>query len=254
MKKIFFFDIDGTLAVKGVIPKGNIEALKKLKEKGCLVFICTGRAPFYAKKLFKNLVSGYVTCNGRYIIYQDKKLHGEAFSENDLKYYQNKISKLNCGALFIADKNAYAFNFNQKQLEKVKKEYGSDKIILQKFNQHFYTFDLFYQNTDQLNQLISEFKDDLVINDHGGTGSCDCSTICFDKGSVIAYLLKYFKIAKDQAYAFGDGYNDQAMFKAVGHGIAMGNAVDVLKKKATYITDTIENDGILKALYHEKII
>ena len=81
-----------------------------------------------------------------------------------------------------------------------------------------------------------------------------CSTICFDKGSAIAYLLKYFEISKDQAYAFGDGYNDQAMFKEAGHCIAMGNAVDVLKEKATYVTDTIENDGILKALYHEKVI
>ena len=33
MKKIFFFDIDGTLAIKGVIPKGNIEALKNLKKR-----------------------------------------------------------------------------------------------------------------------------------------------------------------------------------------------------------------------------
>lgn len=66
--------------------------------------------------------------------------------------------------------------------------------------------------------------------------------------------MKYFEISKDQAYAFGDGYNDQAMFKEAGHCIAMGNAVDVLKEKATYVTDTIENDGILKALYHEKVI
>lgn len=254
MKKIFFFDIDGTLAIKGVIPKGNIEALKKLKEKGYLVFICTGRAPFYAKNMFKDLISGYVTCNGRYIIYQDKKLHGEVLSESDLNYYQNKISKLNCGALFMSDEKAYAFNLNQKQIEESKKEYGNDKISQQKLDQDFYTFDLFYQNIKQRDQLIAEFKDDLIINDHGGTGSCDCSTICFDKGSAIAYLLKYFEISKDQAYAFGDGYNDQAMFKEAGHCIAMGNAVDVLKEKATYVTDTIENDGILKALYHEKVI
>ena len=211
MKKIFFFDIDGTLAIKGVIPKGNIEALKKLKEKGYLVFICTGRAPFYAKNMFKDLVSGYVTCNGRYIIYQDKKLRGEVLSESDLNYYQNKISKLNCGALFMSDEKAYAFNLNQKQIEESKKEYGNDKISHQKLDQDFYTFDLFYQNIKQRDQLITEFKDDLIINDHG-------------------------------------------MFKEAGHCIAMGNAVDVLKEKATYVTDTIENDGILKALYHEKVI
>lgn len=76
----------------------------------------------------------------------------------------------------------------------------------------------------------------------------------FDKGSAIAYLLDYFHIDKDNAYAFGDGYNDQAMFREVGHGIAMGNAVDVLKEKATYITDNFDQEGILKALYHEKVL
>ena len=35
--------------------------------------------------------------------------------------------------------------------------------------------------------------------------------------------------------------------------MTMGNAVDVLKQKATYITDSIDQDGILKALQHEGI-
>ena len=44
------------------------------------------------------------------------------------------------------------------------------------------------------------------------------------------------------------------MFRMAGHGIAMGNAVDALKAKASYITDTMENDGILKALRHEGVL
>ena len=51
-KKYFFFDIDGTLAIHGVIPEGNLKALKLLQDQGHLTFICTGRAPFYAQNLF----------------------------------------------------------------------------------------------------------------------------------------------------------------------------------------------------------
>ena len=83
---------------------------------------------------------------------------------------------------------------------------------------------MFYQSQEHYQTMVEIFKEDLIINDHGGMGSCDCSTIEFDKGSAIAYLLDYFHIDKDNAYAFGDGYNDQAMFREVGHGIAMGNA------------------------------
>lgn len=102
--------------------------------------------------------------------------------------------------------------------------------------------------------MCRAFEGRLVINDHGGSGSCDCSTSDWDKGSAIHYLLGHFGVGRNNAYAFGDGYNDQAMFRMAGHGIAMGNAVDALKAKASYITDTMENDGILKALRHEGVL
>ncbi len=44
------------------------------------------------------------------------------------------------------------------------------------------------------------------------------------------------------------------MFREVSHSIAMGNAIELLKQQASYITDDISNDGILKALVHENII
>ena len=37
------------------------------------------------------------------------------------------------------------------------------------------------------------------------------------------------------------------MFELVGHGIAMGNAVNPLKKVAEYVTDDVEHQGIVQA-------
>ena len=59
MDKILFFDIDGTLGQHGVITESNLKALHLLKEKGYKTFICTGRAPFYAKRLFGDLAVSY---------------------------------------------------------------------------------------------------------------------------------------------------------------------------------------------------
>ena len=148
---------------------------------------------------------------------------------------------------------ALKYHLDQKQEVDLEKEYGIEHLV-DSLEGDFYTFDMFYQSQEHYQTMVEIFKEDLIINDHGGMGSCDCSTIEFDKGSAIAYLLDYFHIDKDNAYAFGDGYNDQAMFREVGHGIAMGNAVDVLKEKATYITDNFDQEGILKALYHEKVL
>ncbi|MCD7839034.1 MAG: HAD family hydrolase [Erysipelotrichaceae bacterium] len=255
MKKIFFFDIDGTLAIRKEIPESNMQALKLLKDKGYLTFICSGRAPFYASKLFGDLVSGYVCCNGRYILYHNEKLHGEVFNEEELKDYLDKIKALDAGAMLVSDNKAYLFHVNDEQKNILMKEYGGKKHIGDdSLNHPFYTFDLLYTSLNQRDALIETFKDTLVINDHGGQGSADCSTINFDKGSAIKYLLEYFNIDVNDSYAFGDGYNDQAMFREAGHKIAMGNAVDALKEKATYITANIEDEGIMKALIHEEVL
>lgn len=254
MQKIFFFDIDGTLARHGQIPPGNLEALRRLKQAGHLTFVCTGRPVFYAEAMFGSLVSGYIACNGRYLCHQGQRLHSLPLSDKALASYLETIDALSAGALFLSERAAYAYRLSQDQLCSVQAEYGPARLFCFPARAALYSFDLYYADTAQRDALCRAFEGRLVINDHGGSGSCDCSTPDWDKGSAIAHLLSHFGLGRNDAYAFGDGYNDQAMFREAGHGIAMGNAVDALKAKASYITDTMENDGILKALRREGVL
>lgn len=43
-----------------------------------------------------------------------------------------------------------------------------------------------------------------------------------DKGTGLTYVADHLNISTDDCYAFGDSNNDISMFKAAGHGIAMG--------------------------------
>ena len=54
--------------------------------------------------------------------------------------------------------------------------------------------------------------------------------------------------------AFGDGENDIQMLKFAGVGIAMGNADDEVKAAADYVTDSVDENGIEKALRHFHLI
>ena len=54
--------------------------------------------------------------------------------------------------------------------------------------------------------------------------------------------------------AFGDGLNDVEMFKTVGFGVAMGDAVPELRAVAQMQTGTVEEDGIYNALKKLEII
>lgn len=254
MKKIFFFDIDGTLAMRGQVPEGNREALRALKEKGYLTFICSGRPGFYALRLFGDLVSGCVACNGRYIIYQNKKLMGKAFTREEMAALKERFRRLDCGYLLTSDEKYYFANLEERHKERLIRDYGPERLAADDEGLPVYTFDLFYQDLEHRDRIVEDMKDIMVFNDHRGTGSGDCSTLDFDKGNAIAYLLEYFQIPRADAYAFGDGYNDQAMFREVDHRIAMGNGVDALKAMATYVTDDIHHDGIRKALQAEGIL
>ena len=50
--------------------------------------------------------------------------------------------------------------------------------------------------------------------------------------------------------AFGDGGNDVAMLRRAGIGVAMGNANDAVKSQADYVTTSVDEDGVLRALQH----
>ena len=53
---------------------------------------------------------------------------------------------------------------------------------------------------------------------------------------------------------FGDGGNDVAMLRAAGAGVAMGNACDEALAAADYVTASVDDDGIRRALEHFGVI
>ena len=48
--------------------------------------------------------------------------------------------------------------------------------------------------------------------------------------------------------AFGDGENDIPMLKVAGIGVAMGNAMDIVKAAADTVTLTNDADGVAAAI------
>ena len=68
------------------------------------------------------------------------------------------------------------------------------------------------------------------------------------KGRALAELARHLDIRKEEIACIGDGENDLSMFEAAGLRIAMGNAVEDLKKQADYVTDSNARDGAAKAV------
>ncbi len=69
-----------------------------------------------------------------------------------------------------------------------------------------------------------------------------------NKGEVVESLSKSLGIPKEQIATVGDMPNDVNMFRKSGMSIAMGNASDAVKAKATHTTDSNEDNGFAKAI------
>ena len=61
-------------------------------------------------------------------------------------------------------------------------------------------------------------------------------------------LASHYNLKREEIITIGDSENDISMIEYAGLGIAMGNALDSVKQKADYITDSNDNEGVANAI------
>jgi hypothetical protein len=71
-----------------------------------------------------------------------------------------------------------------------------------------------------------------------------------NKGFVVEFLAAHFSIDTDSVATIGDMTNDVAMFERAGFSIAMGNATDEVKSKASTSTRSNKDNGFAHAIEH----
>jgi Cof subfamily protein (haloacid dehalogenase superfamily) len=69
-----------------------------------------------------------------------------------------------------------------------------------------------------------------------------------DKGTFVEAMAKWLSISTEAIATIGDMQNDLAMFKKSGLSIAMGNATDDVKKQASHVTASNEEEGFAGAI------
>lgn len=79
----------------------------------------------------------------------------------------------------------------------------------------------------------------VLSRDHGARVGKDHS---------LARLLAHLGLSREQLIAFGDGFNDLAMLRFAGMGVAMANAADEVKAVADRVTLSNDEDGVAHAV------
>ncbi|MFX1535822.1 MAG: HAD family hydrolase [Promethearchaeota archaeon] len=99
--------------------------------------------------------------------------------------------------------------------------------------------ELCFRFNKKINVFITDSHRWIQITDHQAT-----------KENALLELLSIRNISPGKVVVFGDDMPDIGMFKTFGFSIAMGNAPENLKKEATFVTRTNDNNGIAYAFKH----
>lgn len=251
MKKIFFFDLDGTILdpQTNSIPNSTINALKRLKENGHFCGVATGRAmeSVIESKLAEVIDwDGFVCSNGQQVFLTAEKALYEEFIEPE------SIRKIEEYAL-LHDLNLQYGAYPPFLLKE------KDEAVIAShsfFHEPIPTFNKKYENENTQTMMVysfdsNHFKELAKIQGisvyPGQAPYADIIDSTHSKYQGIKSLLIHYNMEIDSYIAFGDSLNDVEMFEHAKLSIAMGNANPKLKETADVITRSVDQDGIYTA-------
>lgn len=250
MVQAVFFDVDGTLLshTQHLVPASTRRALDQLRGKGIKRVIATGRHMLELSMLpVKDIdFDGYITLNGQLCLDAQRNV---IFSnpiigmnkENMIHLFEEKSVPV-----MLVEKDAMYCNYINQSV--VTAQQAISTLIP---DVGVYTGNEIYQATVFLEKgkediLSSQLSDCKITrwNDH----AVDVISRQGGKASGIMAYLQYHHIPREDSMAFGDGENDIEMLEYVQTGVAMGNADDFVKRQSDFVTDSVDHEGIEKAL------
>ncbi|HAY3538271.1 Cof-type HAD-IIB family hydrolase [Elizabethkingia anophelis] len=256
--KAVFFDIDGTLLSFKThkVPASTEEAIRILKERGIHVFVSTGRSYNDIGHIRYLDFDGFITYNGGYCITKEGEvLFKKCINPNDVKALLN-----------YADNNPLSFslmsehgNFIHDVTPEIAGMYAHLNLPIPPLvdmsntdTENVLQGNIFISSEEEAAFMAQVMPDSVASR--WSPLFADVNPSGQSKQVGIEVFCKHYGIDVSQTMAFGDGGNDITMLKYVALGVAMGNANPEVKEIADYVTDDIDNDGILKALKHFGII
>ena len=254
--KIIFLDLDGTtLNNKGQFTEYTRDIIKKAVNNGVYVVICSGISN--SDMILKSQDIGaspiVISSNGSMIFNykENKKIYESSITPNILNELWDYSISNNINITFNGTYKRFKSIYSKKDGVIIKSTKEIDENITQivadsHLNspiQQLKAIALSHDGLDVKN-FGHQIFNNTEINEQGY--ELDIVNKDNNKGVAINRLLEYLHLTKENAICFGDQMNDSPMFESCKISVAMENGAQELKKIATYVTSTNEDDGVAK--------
>lgn len=274
MIKLIASDLDGTIInTNNSIPETNIKAINALKEKNIPLVICTGKTYSMSKDICKQLNADFgIFANGSQIIdlktckelsrkiltfdeisscishVQKYDLHIHAYTEDSI---------ITTTPLYMDLRNSILFP-NQIKLQIVDSVFDFIKdnklpvlklIVSSPFSLDNIKKELEASTSLNIAHIFKSgiYKDTIINKEYE---YLDISPADVTKGIALDFLKNYLHLEDNSILSIGDNLNDTSMFNSSFISIAVNNAHEDVKRKATYITsNSAENGGFAEGIY-----
>ena len=248
--KALFFDLDDTLLhSEKYISERNKKAIIQCKSEGMLIGYITVRSPRKINLFLNGLPCDCIANYNGALIYAD----GQLIARNNILYSDaiGFIEKVQSDAPSIKMSlycEPYSYRHNQA-VNTITNEILGDSIndIPPTDVQRIRLVLNGYEHLD-----FRQYANQSMLYQVSVHNTAIVTSINATKENALKILMDYYKLTAGDVVSFGDDINDIETLKLSGVGVAMGNALEEVKKAADYVTLSNDEDGV--ADYIEKYI
>jgi Cof subfamily protein (haloacid dehalogenase superfamily) len=251
-------DVDGTLVTKNkALTPRAIEAIGRLRERGVLFAITSGRPPRGMRMLVEPLgMTGPMAAfNGGIIVLPDMTVLDErALDEEVVSAVIETIRAHGLYAWMYRSTDWYITDPHAPHAEREATTVQFQPTVVPSYDALLDRVVKVVGVSDDFDRVarceaaVQQQFAAQVSAARSQPYYLDVTHPTANKGVVIERLSRYYHIPLDHIATLGDQSNDVLMFERSGLSIAMGNASQEVQRAATFVTASNEEEGFAKAI------